>query len=152
MLNIIVTLNPASLDKTLGSIQEQIVRAANIAVDKLGESLVDEAKLTASSKFNLSPHFEDGIQYHRLGPGEGKVFAQVFNSRGTEYANFMEYGNQPVVNNPNLMKFQVDGHWVSTYSRKAISPEHLGFFSEAVDTIREQANNIVETEISNRSK
>jgi len=149
--SITVNINKMSIDAAFGSIEKHLTRAANHAVDVLGESVVEVARLT--DKFNHGEHFNQGIQYTPKGTGVGQVTAQVFNANGVEYANFMEFGNLPVINNDKLMKFQVDGQWVSTYSRKAIGEEHLGFFTDAVEQVREKAQDIVDRELSkNREK
>lgn len=142
------TVNEASITKVFASIEEKLTRAVNAGVDKLGEYMVDEARVSAATKFNLSDKFSEGIQYHPINTGYGKVTAEVFNHKDVEYANFMEFGNLPVVNNPNYMVFQIDGQWVSTKNRKAIGEEHLHFFSEAVEKVSAQAQNIVDEEIS----
>jgi hypothetical protein len=110
-------------------------------ITAIGNDMVENARNT--TKFNHGEKFNQGIQFTLLSDSQGEVTSQVYNN-GVEYSNFLEYGNLPVDN--KLMTFKINGRWISTYKRKAISNEHLGFFSDAQEKTNDNSDNIFEEE------
>lgn len=107
-------------------------------VDAIGQEVVELARST--DKFNHGQYFDDGIQSVMTDATHAEVISRSYTANGVEYSNFMEYGNEAV--DGKKMTFQIDGQWITTYKRKAIGAEHLGFMTDAVQTTEGQVEGI----------
>jgi hypothetical protein len=85
----------------------------------------------STDKFQHGVKFDQGVKTEVISSFEAVVTSKSYNYKGTEYSNFLEFGNLPV--DGKFMRFKIDGHWISTYKRAAIAEEHLGFWTDATN-------------------
>jgi hypothetical protein len=113
----------------------------------LGNEMVRQAQNT--NKFQHSEKFNQGIHFHLLNNKEGEVSSHSETANGVEYSNFLEYGNDPgggVIYpvQAKTLHFFANGKEIFAKSVKAISPEKLGFFTDAQTATETQVDNIVD--------
>lgn len=124
-----------SIDLVFNELSEELKMLQHNTAINIGERIVEAAR--ATTKFNHGAHFNQGIKFKLIDWADGEVTSEVFNSKGTEYSQYMQFGNLPVEG--KKMTFQIDGDWITTYNRKAIGEEHLGFMTDAAETGQSQA-------------
>jgi hypothetical protein len=120
------------------SISKDLAPVLTNTVKEVGSYMVEKAK--ATTKFNHSAAFDSGIQFNMDNDKSGHLTSKTYSYNRTEYSNFLEFGNLPVDN--KKMTFKIDGKWITTYHRKAIGQEHLGFITDAKEQTEQHLESI----------
>lgn len=139
-----INIGSNQIDLAINAVQKDILKLSSLYVNALGEHVVKEAQ--ATTKFNMSQHFNDGITFTQLDDFNGEVKSVVLNSKGVEYSNFLEFGNDPgggmiYPTKAKALHFVINGEDIFVKSVKAIDPSKLGFMTDATtETIKDAAS------------
>lgn len=145
-------IDAQSFDVAFDKIHNDMDAVGLATINHLGKDIKTKAEET--QKFNISQHFKDGITSTQILDNEVEVKAEVYNSDGVEYAQYMQFGNEP--NGPNGMinpvqanalRFKIDGETVFRKWVRPIDKSKIGFFSDAVDEVSQTVQQVFTEEL-----
>ncbi len=134
-----------SKELLFAGVQKDLDVVITKTIEHLGSNLVQSARDT--TKFNHGNHFDEGIQFELLSSTQGQVTSKVYNDKGTEYSNFMEFGNDPGGGriypiHAKALHFFAGGQEIFAKSVAAIDPSKTGFFTDAVNKTTDQVQEV----------